>query len=67
MEKNKMPYALNESIEQLIDELEARCRDAEDKTDKWVLANKYNSLKYLYQLYKNTYKTINELKNQNDL
>jgi hypothetical protein len=67
MEMNEMPYALNESIEQLIDELEARVRAAEDKSDKCVLCNKYNSLKYLYQLYKNTYKSINEIKEQNDL
>jgi hypothetical protein len=64
---NKIPSSLNESIEDLLNELKAKCIDTEDKGDKFILASKYNSVKYLYQLYKNTYKAINELKNQNDL
>ena len=62
-----MPSELDEAITQLLDELEAKCRGTEDKGEKWVISAKYNSVKYLYQLYKNTYKTINEFKNNNDL
>jgi len=67
MEKNKLPLALDESITQLLDELEAKFKGTEDKGEKWVISAKYNSVKYLYQLYNNTCKTINEFKKLNDL
>ena len=67
MEMNKVPAPIDEAITQLLDELEVKFRATEDKGDKFALAAKYNSVKYLYQLYKNTYKTINELKTKNDL
>ena len=67
METNKIPPYLNVATEMLLNELEAKARAAQDKGDKFAIASKYNSVKYLYQLYKNTYKAINELKNLNDL
>jgi hypothetical protein len=67
MEMNERPNTLDEAITQLIDELETKFRATEDKDDKFVLSAKYNAVKYLYQLFNNTHKAINELKNQNDL
>ena len=67
MKKNKIPPYLDEVIEHLIDEISTKARATADKGEKFELAARYDCVRYLYEMYKNTSKTINTLKNTNDL